>query len=57
MDNSKVNNALDEFISDDIDVKNNKVVQKVVKSDFTIIERIDKIIIAENGRQLLREQY
>ena len=52
--------ALDEFLSDedisfDEKVKNQK--RKFIKKDRSIIERIDKIIISEDGRQLLREQY
>jgi hypothetical protein len=31
--------------------------KKFIKSDNSIIERLDRIIIAENGKQLLREQY
>jgi hypothetical protein len=31
--------------------------KKFIKSDNSIIERVDKIIIAENGKQLLREWY
>lgn len=39
------------------DVENDEKKKKVIKTDNSIIERIDKIIIAENGKQLLREQY
>jgi len=49
---------LDDFLSNE--ENDNKVIsgkKRVIKSDFTIIERVDKIIIAESGKQLLREQY
>jgi hypothetical protein len=53
--------SLDNFLSiekeNDFDRKVKEDKKKVVKSDFTIIERIDKVIIAESGKQLLREQY
>lgn len=59
MDNNK-EKALNNFIEDEINIENQKTVEdkkKLVKSDNSIIERIDKIIIAENGKQLLRERY
>lgn len=57
---NNVNDILNNFIGnpmidDEEKLKEDK--KKVIKSDFTIIERVDKIIIAENGKQLLREQY
>jgi hypothetical protein len=57
---NNVNDVLNNFIGalsvdDEEKLKEDK--KKVIKSDFTIIERVDKIIIAENGKQLLREQY
>jgi len=58
---NNVENALDNFLSDEndkeFDVKVNADKKKFIKSDNTIVERIDKIIIVENGKQLLREQY
>jgi hypothetical protein len=45
--------ALEDFLDDDIQ----KDKEKSVKSDYSIIERVDKIIIEESGKQLLREQY
>ena len=55
MDN--LDNVLDDFINNDKDVKINDNSKKVVKTDNSIVERIDKIIITENGKQLLREVY
>jgi len=57
-----VENVLDNFLSDDNqkkDAKNKKkeVIGDKVIRDNSIIERIDKVIISEDGRQLLREQY
>ena len=51
---------LENFLSDDNKNQEKKTEsdkKKVIKSDFSIIERLDKIIISENGKQLLREQY
>lgn len=60
---NKINKAVYDFIiSNDVDeveindIKQNDV-KKYIKTDNTIIERLDKIIIDESGRQLLREQY
>jgi len=57
-------NILDQFLGDDIQKKtkktkknNKKVLEDKVLRDNSIIERIDKVIISEDGRQLLREQY
>jgi hypothetical protein len=51
---NNVDNIINDFIGDNEETNEKK---KIVKSDFTIIERVDKIIIAENGKQLLREVY
>ena len=56
-------NVLDDFIDNPEDKENefNKKVKeakkKYIKSDFAIIERIDKQVITEDGRMLLREVY
>ena len=51
--------AIDDFLDDEIKIEKNveSDKKKLVKSDNSIIERIDRIIIAENGKQLLRERY
>jgi hypothetical protein len=58
---NNVESALGKFLSDeneiDFNLKVNADKKKFIKSDNTIVERIDKIIIVENGKQLLREQY
>jgi hypothetical protein len=44
----KINeNELDQFLNDDENT------EKVVKGDKSLVERIDKKIIVEDGRQLL----
>ena len=52
---------LDEFLLDNTELEFDKKVKldkiKLIKSDFAIIERVDKIIMVESGKQLLREQY
>lgn len=56
MDN-KIKKALENFIDDEQSL-NDKVIEqkkKIIKSDKTIFERIDKQIIMEDGRQLLSE--
>jgi len=56
---NKRENALDEFLGNtkksNPKVKNHK---KALLSDKQgLIERVDKIYVTEDGRQLLREQY
>ncbi|MCK9416995.1 hypothetical protein M0Q97_10085 [Candidatus Dojkabacteria bacterium] len=57
--NTEKETAINDFLGNEIEpqdkIESDK--KKVIKSDNSIIERIDKIIIAENGKQLLREQY
>ncbi len=58
---ANLNNTLDDFLSDEQDqafnekVKNDKV--KFINQSQGLIERVDKIYLVEDGRQLLREQY
>jgi len=57
--------AIDDFLMDVDEADSNEIEarpklddnKKFIKSDNSIIERVDKIIIAENGKQLLREWY
>lgn len=48
----------DEFLTDE-ELENSKLSKnyKTIENDRTIIERIDRIVLTEDGRQLLREQY
>lgn len=54
-------NALNDFLGDTNEIetlsKSDENRKRIIKSDNSIIERIDRIIIAENGKQLLREWY
>jgi len=53
----KKEKAISNFIDDNIENEKSIKREKLIKSDFAIIERLDKVIIDESGRQLLREQY
>jgi hypothetical protein len=59
MDN-KYENALDNFIEDDSMLasseKDGKKRKEVVLQNHSLIERVNKIFVTEDGRQLLREQ-
>lgn len=54
-------NALNDFLGDTNEIetlsKSDENRKRIIKSDNSIVERIDRIIIAENGKQLLREWY
>jgi hypothetical protein len=55
-----VNKALDNFVNDENTTENQKIQQakKVVLDEREgLIERVDKIHVTRDGRQLLREQY
>lgn len=52
-----IKKAVDNFIDkDSIESKRNEN-EKKIKKDFSIVERVDRILVTEDGRQLLREQY
>lgn len=51
---NNVEKALSNFIDEPQVEETNK---KLIRCDHSIVERLDRIIIAENGKQLLREQY
>jgi hypothetical protein len=56
---NKVKNAVENFIdTDQTENLNNENVKKVILDKREgLIERVDKIYLTEDGRQLLREQY
>lgn len=54
---NKTTNAINNFINDDIDSGDSVDNKKFIKSDFTLIERVDRILVTNDGKQLLREQY
>lgn len=59
MENKK-ENALNQFLGEIEPLESQENVvekKKYIKNNNSIIERIDKIVIVENGKQLLREQY
>jgi len=63
--NTKIENALDDFYSEEnqaqdqnnlnINTVNNKKV--ILNQREGLIERIDRVFVTSDGRQLLREQY
>ena len=58
MKNEKTNKALDEFLGDEEqNVQPQKGKKKLITAKEGLIERVDKILVTEDGRQLLREQY
>ncbi len=50
MDDKNIKKIVDEFLNDG---ENSKENTSVIKSDKSIVERVDKKIITEDGRQLL----
>jgi len=60
---NKVSNALSDFIEDEatktVVIPNNTINAKKVVLDERegLIERVDKIFVTSDGKQLLREQY
>lgn len=61
MNVDKLKNGLDDFLSNEDDENFDNMVENqkklIIKNCNSIIERVDKIYITEDGRQLLREQY
>ncbi len=54
MKNKNVKKVIDDFILDDEDNQNEGQNEKVIiKQDKSIVERINKKVITEDGRQLL----
>jgi hypothetical protein len=54
----KKKEALENFLPEEDDKKRGKNVKKVVLDEREgIIERVDKILVTKDGKQLLREQY
>lgn len=62
--NTKLDNAIDSFLDDDVKnqskfqkTDNDTVKKEILNTRSGLIERVDKIYLTEDGRQLLREQY
>ena len=57
----KAEKALNDFVDlpeeDEVDVKDKKEKKVVLDEREGLIERVDKIYVTGDGRQLLREQY
>ena len=56
---NKVKKAISNFVEEDLEFQKKVEAdkKKFIRSDNSLIERFDKIIVDESGRQLLREQY
>jgi len=59
MEKDKINKLIDEFNGEDNLQETNKKnkSKKVINEREGLIERVDKVLITNDGRQLLREQY
>lgn len=59
--NTILDSVLDQFNQEDVEqekpVNTDKKRKEYVMQNNSIIERVDKIFLTEDGRQLLREQY
>lgn len=49
----KIKKAVDSFLDDE--EKNEDDLKKIIKSDKSIVERLDKVIIVENNKILLND--
>jgi hypothetical protein len=54
---NKTEKAINDFIENPEELENNENVKSVLYEREGLIERVDKILITKDGRQLLREQY
>lgn len=54
--NTKLENALDEFNEEEVAIAN-KEKKVILDQREGLIERVDRIFLTADGRQLLREQY
>lgn len=56
---NNIKKALDNFIEDPLEEKDIKKTDKkvVLKEREGLIERVDRVYVTNDGRQLLREQY
>jgi len=59
--NNKLESILDEFLGDEENAlkatKKTNIRKEQVMQNFSLIERVDKVYVTEDGRQLLRERY
>jgi len=58
---NKLKKALNNFVEDNNEFEFQQKVEadkkKFIRTDKSLIERFDRIVVDERGRQLLREQY
>lgn len=56
---NNIENALNNFVGNhvNVDENNNKAKEVILNERGGLIERVDKIYVTKNGKQLLREQY
>jgi len=58
MDNVEKNtNALDNFLNDSSKRKAKNAKKMILSDREGLIERVDKVFVTKDGKQLLREQY
>lgn len=59
MEKDKLNKVMDEFNEEDNlqETKKKNKSKKVINEREGLIERIDRVLVTNDGRQLLREQY
>ena len=58
MEKDKLNKVIDEFNEEDnLQETKKKNEKKVINEREGLIERIDRVLVTNDGRQLLREQY
>lgn len=50
-------NELDDFLGNDQNSKDEKAKKVVLNKREGLIERVDKIFVTKDGKQLLRERY
>lgn len=60
--NKNIKKSINNFLSNEVESEEEKIIKekkafKKISNNVGLIERIDKIILTENGKQLLREQY
>jgi hypothetical protein len=54
---NKTEKAINDFIGNPEELETNENVKTILYEKEGLIERVDKILITNDGRQLLREQY
>lgn len=54
---NNVEKALNDFVENPEEKKDEKAKKEVLDERSGLIERVDKIFVTKDGKQLLREQY